>query len=99
MKDWIESKWLRAVGRQLNNVATVIAGQHIPAPNNSVWGDECEPILLTPIIEVKAWCEFCSDLPNSMLSEDAIKAIALAGQGHPANVRQMLSVVIESWSA
>jgi hypothetical protein len=97
LQGWIESKWLRAVGRHLDNVVTVIAGQCIPALNNSVWGDECEYFLLTPIIEVQAWCDFCSDLPNSELSEDAIKAIALGCKGHPANVHQMLSVAIESW--
>ncbi|RZM76598.1 ATP-binding protein [Leptolyngbya iicbica] len=99
LRDWIESKWLRAVSRQLHNVATVIAGQDIPDPNNSVWGDDCEHIPLTPIIEVKAWCDFCSDLPDSALPEEAIKAIALGCKGHPANVHQMLSVAIKSWSA
>lgn len=94
LRDWIESKWLRAVSRYLKRVVTVIAGQSIPDPNNSVWGDECEHFLLTHIAEVKAWCEFCPDLP-----EDTVKGIALGCEGHPASVNQMLSVVIRSWSA
>jgi hypothetical protein len=94
LRDWIESKWLRTVGRHLKNVMTVIAGQSTPNSNNSVWGDDCECFLLTPIVEVKAWCEFCSDLP-----EEAIKAIALVCEGHPANVHQMLSLALERWSA
>ncbi len=89
---WIESKWLRVIGRHLKNVVTVLAGQSIPDPNNSVWGDECEHFLLTAI-EVNAWCEFCSDLPK-----DTVKGLALAGAGHPANVHQMLSLVTERWS-
>lgn len=91
---WIESKWLRTVGRHLKNVVTVIAGQCIPDPKNSVWGDDCEHFPLTAIVDLKAWCEFCSDLP-----EDTVKGVALAGEGHPANVHQMLSLVMKSWSA
>lgn len=91
LQDWIESKWLRAVERQLNNVVTVIAGQSIPDHNNSVWGDECEHFLLTAI-EVKDWCEFCPDLP-----EDTVKGLVIAFNGHPANVNQMLSSVAKKW--
>lgn len=95
---WVESKWLRAVERQLGNVTTVIAGQSVPeSSNNSVWGDECEHFTLAPIVEVTAWCKFCSDLKFD-LPKDAIKTIAIVGQGHPANVHQMLSLAIERWS-
>ena len=92
LQDWIESKWLRAVERQLTNVVTVIAGQSIPDHNNSVWGDECEHFLLTSIKEVKDWCDFCPDLP-----EDAVKSIVLVGKGHPGEVSQMLSLVAKNW--
>lgn len=98
LQEWIESKWLRAVERQLDNVTTVIAGQSVPESiHNSVWGDECEHFKLAPIFEVTAWCQFCSDLQLD-LPETAIKAIALGCQGHPANVHQMLSVTIKNWS-
>lgn len=98
LRIWIESKWLRAVGRQLENVVTVIAGQSVPdSESNSVWGDECDYFKLSPI-EVTAWYQFCSEL-QSGLPEEAVKAIALGCKGHPANVHQMLSVAIESWSA
>ncbi|MEM8720263.1 MAG: ATP-binding protein [Cyanobacteria bacterium P01_G01_bin.39] len=93
LQNWIESKWLRAVERQLDNVVTVIAGQFVPDhQNNSVWGDECEHFVLSAI-KVKDWCEFCRDLP-----EDTVKGLALAGNGHPANVHQMLSLVVKRWS-
>ena len=94
LQGWIESKWLRTVERQLKHVVTVIAGQRVPDPNNSVWGDECEHCLLTPIIEVNAWHEFWSELPK-----EAIKAITIGCKGHPANVHQMLSAVTRGWSA
>ena len=94
LQNWFESQWLRAVERQLKNVVTVVAGQSVPNPNNSVWGNECEHFPLKPIIEVAEWCRFCSDLP-----EEAIKAIMLCGKGHPKNVHQMLLLAIESWSA
>ena len=93
LRGWIESKWLRTVRRHLENVVTVIAGQSVPYPNNSVWGDDCEHFSLTAIVDPKAWCEFCTDLP-----EEAIKAIALGCKGHPANIHQMLLVTVESWS-
>lgn len=99
LQDWIETKWLRTVERRVKNVITVIAGQSIPSPNNSVWGDNCEHFLLTAIVDIKAWCEFCSDLPESVLTEDVIKAITLAFGGHPANTHQTLSLLIEKWSA
>lgn len=99
LKGWIESKWLRTVERHLKNVVTIIAGQHIPDPNNSVWGHECEHFSLRPIEDVRAWYEFYVDLPNSVLPEDSIKTIALVCKGHPANVCQMLSIVTEHWSA
>ncbi|MEM7761038.1 MAG: ATP-binding protein [Cyanobacteria bacterium P01_A01_bin.40] len=93
LRDWIESKWLRAIERQLDNVVTVIAGQFVPDhQNNSVWGDECEHFMLSSIA-IDDWCKFCSDLP-----EDTVKGLALAGDGHPANVHQMLSLVIKRWS-
>ena len=94
LQKWIESQWLRAVERQLENVVSVVAGQSIPDPYNSVWGDECEHFPLKPIIEVTEWCRFCSDLP-----EEAVKAIMLGGRGHPANVHQMLSLAVQNWSA
>ena len=99
LKNWIESKWLWAVGRQLKNVVTVIAGQSVPdSVTNSVWGDECDHFKLAPIVEVTDWCQFCAELQFD-LPEEAIKAIALGCKGHPANVHQMLSVAIENWSA
>lgn len=95
---WIESKWLRTVGRHLDNVITVIAGQSIPDPNNSVWGDECEHFPLTAIVDVEAWHEFCSDLPRDM-----VEGFALVCDGHPASVHQMLSTVmmkkLKKWPA
>ncbi|MBD2256286.1 AAA family ATPase [Pseudanabaena sp. FACHB-2040] len=97
LRNWIESKWLRAVGR-LRNVVTVIAGQLVPASNHSVWGDDCEHFVLKPISEIEAWCKFCSELlEEAVLSEDAIKAIALGCKGHPANIHQMLSIAAEQW--
>lgn len=100
LKDWIESKWLREVGRRLENVVTIVAGQSIPEPDHSVWCDECEHFSLEPILDVAAWFEFCSEFSkDSSLSEDAVKAIALGCAGHPKNVHQMLSVVVKQWSA
>jgi hypothetical protein len=94
LQAWIETKWLRTVDRRVKNVVTVIAGQSVPNPNNSVWGDNCEHFLLTAIIDIQAWCEFCSDLP-----EAAIKAAAISCEGHPKNTHQTLSLLIERWSA
>ncbi len=99
LQNWIESRWLRTVGRHSKNVVTVIAGQSVPdSADNSVWGDECDHFKLSPIVEVTAWCQFCSDLQFD-LPEEAIKAIALVGKGHPKTVHQMLSLALESWSA
>lgn len=92
LRDWVESKWLRAVERHLTNVVTVVAGQSIPDPNNSVWGSECEHFELKAIHDVKAWCEFCEELP-----EDAIKTITLAAKGHPSSFSQMLEIVKPGW--
>jgi hypothetical protein len=91
LQNWIENVWLRTVKRRLEKVVTVIAGQSIPDPNHSVWGDECEHFPLTPIDDLKAWCEFCSDLPDH-----AIKPILIVFKGHPKNVHEMLLTVINS---
>jgi len=91
LQDWIEITWLRAVVRRLKKVATVIAGQAIPNKNNSVWGHECEYFKLTSIDDLKAWCEFCSDLPDH-----AIKPILIGFKGHPKSVHEMLLAVINS---
>lgn len=96
LQAWIETKWLRTVDRRVKNVVTVIAGQSVPNYNNSVWGDNCEHFLLTAIVDIQAWCKFCSD---SDLPEEAIKAVTLAFEGHPANTHQTLSLLIERWSA
>lgn len=85
LRDWIESKWLRAVERQLKNVVTVIAGQSVPDSNNVVWGDECAHFTLAPIQEVDAWCRFCPSLPK-----DAIKGLVIVGKGHPKDIEEML---------
>jgi hypothetical protein len=99
LQGWVESKWLRAVSRRLKNVVTVISGQAIPSPNNSVWGDECEHFPLTPILEVDAWCDFCSNWSDHSLSQDSIKTIILLYAGHPAKINQSISLVKEQWSA
>lgn len=99
LQEWVESNWLRAVGRQLKNVVTVIAGQRVPASNNTVWGDECEHFVLKPIFEVEAWYKFCADLPDAALSEGHIEAVTVIGKGHPLTVHQMLLTVIERCSA
>jgi hypothetical protein len=98
LQNWVESKWLRAVSRRLKNIVTVIAGQAIPSPNNSVWGDECEHFALMPIVEVDAWCDFCSHCLDSSLPEDSIKTIILLYAGHPAQISQNISLVKEQWS-
>ena len=91
LQNWIESIWLRTVERRLKKFVTVIAGQTIPNINNSVWGHECEHFKLTPIDDLTAWCEFCSDLPDH-----AIKPILIGFKGHPKNVHEMLLTVINS---
>lgn len=92
LQDWIEGTWLRTVVRRLKKVTTVIAGQATPNPMcNSVWGDECEHFKLTSIDDLKAWCEFCSELPDH-----AIKPILIGFKGHPKNVHEMLLAVIKS---
>ena len=100
LQNWIESTWLRTVKRRLKKVITIIAGQSIPDPNHLVWGDECTHFILTPILDEKAWYEFCSDLPEySVLPELAVKGITLGAKGHPLSVNQMLSFAAETWSA
>lgn len=94
LRNWIECKWLRTVERHLDRVATVIAGQSVPNPSNSVWGSECEHFPLSHIVEIHAWCSFFSELP-----EEAIKAITLVGKGHPKNVHEMLIMAAKNWSA
>ena len=98
LRDWIESTWLRTVERRLKKVVTVVAGQSIPDPNHLVWANECTHFILTPILDEKAWYEFCSDLPEYCeLPELAVKAIALVAEGHPLNVNQMLSFAAKKW--
>lgn len=96
---WVESKWLRAVSRRLGNVVTLIAGQSVPDASNSVWGDECDHFTLTPILELDAWCNFCHDWLDHSLPEDAIRALILASEGHPAQIYQSISLVQAQWSA
>ncbi|MBD2074361.1 ATP-binding protein [Phormidium sp. FACHB-592] len=96
LREWLESKWLRAVARRLRNVVTVIAGQSIPDPNNSVWVDECEHFSLNPINDVKAWCDFCSDLLElSKVPEETIKLVIDGLHGHPAQINQFFVAAIE----
>lgn len=102
LREWIESKWLRTIDQRLKNVVTVIAGQSTPNHNSSVWGDECEHFLLTPIHEVEAWCEFCLHLSKdtfspAALSKDAVKTATILGDGHPAFVHQYLLKVVTVW--
>lgn len=87
-QQWIENQWLRAVERQLGNVVAIVAGQSIPDPYNSVWGDECEHFSLEPIVELTEWCRFCSDL-----SEDTVRTAMLIYEGHPAKVHQTLTML------
>ena len=95
LQNWIESTWLRAVGRrQLNNIVTVVAGQSIPDPNSAVWGSECEHFPLEPIVELAEWCRFCSDL-----SEDMVKAAMILNHGHPLTVHQALLTLAKRCSA
>ena len=91
LQNWIESTWLKTVERRLKKVVTVIAGQAIPNTNNSVWGQNYEHFKLTSIDDLKAWCEFCSDLPDH-----AIKPILIGFKGHPKSVHEMLLAVINS---
>jgi len=100
LQNWIESTWLRTVKRRLKKVVTVVAGKSIPDPNHLVWGDKCTPFILTPILDEKAWYEFCSDLPEyCKLPEPTVKTIVLLAEGHPSNVIQTLSLIAKKWSA
>lgn len=92
LSNWIEGKWLRDLVRRLDNVVTIIAGQSIPAPNNTVWGNECEYFQLKAINDMEAWYEFCSELPS-----DAVKVIALSCKGNPKDFCQMLSLIKANW--
>lgn len=92
LQSWVEHTWLRTVERRLKNIATVIAGQSIPDPNNAVWGNECEHFPLTHILDIDYWYDFCPHL-----SKDTIKTILLLTEGHPLQFHQSLSMVEKNW--